>query len=101
MNPSNSRDEWPSWAIARSPHGAHSRSRMRPFPSGGREPSSRPAAAKPGSTGPISTATAFRVLLVEDNPADAFLIRTLLSESHEITVRLVHAGRLPEASTLL
>src|SRR5687767_7542339 len=38
-----------------------------------------------------------RILLVEDNPGDARLLRELLREAPSLSFELVHVGRLSEA----
>jgi signal transduction histidine kinase len=46
-------------------------------------------------TGPV------RILLVEDNPGDARLLRETLREAHSLPFHLVHASRLSEALELV
>jgi PAS domain S-box-containing protein len=40
--------------------------------------------------------TVLKILLIEDNPGDARLIKEVLSEIHSATVEMVHASRLQE-----
>jgi len=42
-----------------------------------------------------------RVLLIEDNPDDACLLREALNEAREAHIDLVHVGHLDEAAKLL
>jgi len=42
-----------------------------------------------------------RVLLIEDNPDDAFLLREALNEARDASIALVHVGQLDDAAKLL
>jgi DNA-binding response OmpR family regulator len=48
------------------------------------------------STAPLDVKT-FRVLLIEDNPADATLVREYLKEAHPVVFKLEKAKRMDEA----
>jgi diguanylate cyclase (GGDEF)-like protein len=46
--------------------------------------------------GPVTASRALRVLIVEDNPGDAILVREMLREADGARFELVHAARLSE-----
>ena len=41
------------------------------------------------------------VLLIEDNPGDARLVREMLAEASTVQFKLAHVGRLSDGQTLL
>jgi two-component system cell cycle sensor histidine kinase/response regulator CckA len=49
----------------------------------------------------VSGPQLLKILLVEDNPADAHLVEELLQETHTSEITLVHARRLQEAVEIL